>query len=121
MYRPLTHWNRTCTPDTGARGIRRPQRDRHLGFKTLTSGQPVAFTVADTGRGPEATRVVPYTRTTRPSRRAAPALVTGCAGLDAATTHRDPVRLPVAVWQRAVPLPCASRTWNSIAMPHPHR
>lgn len=32
------------------------------GFKTLDAGQPVVFTATDTGRGPEATRVVPYTR-----------------------------------------------------------
>ncbi|MFD6357837.1 cold shock domain-containing protein [Nocardia tengchongensis] len=32
------------------------------GFKTLRAEQPVVFTAADTGRGPEATRVVPYTR-----------------------------------------------------------
>lgn len=34
------------------------------GYKNLTAAQPVVFTATDTGRGPEATRVIPYTRTT---------------------------------------------------------
>ncbi len=34
------------------------------GLKTLSAGQLVVFTATDTDRGPEATRVVPYTRTT---------------------------------------------------------
>lgn len=33
------------------------------GYKTLTAGQPVVFTAADTDRGPEATQVLTYTRT----------------------------------------------------------
>ncbi|MTE13764.1 cold-shock protein [Nocardia aurantiaca] len=30
------------------------------GYKTLIAGQPVIYTATDTGRGPEATRVIPY-------------------------------------------------------------
>ncbi|AYF79564.1 cold shock domain-containing protein [Nocardia yunnanensis] len=33
------------------------------GYKTLTPGQPVVYTATDTGRGPEATRVIPYPAT----------------------------------------------------------
>ncbi|WP_442024778.1 cold-shock protein [Nocardia sp. 2YAB30] len=50
------------TPDTGPAVFVDYQVIDVPGFKTLAAGQPVVFTAADTGRGPEATRVVPYTR-----------------------------------------------------------
>ncbi|WP_063713124.1 cold-shock protein [Nocardia jiangxiensis] len=50
------------TPDTGPAVFVDYQGIDALGFKTLAAGQPVVFTATDTGRGPEATRVVPYTR-----------------------------------------------------------
>ncbi|MFE3953627.1 cold shock domain-containing protein [Nocardia sp. NPDC059091] len=52
------------TPDTGPAVFVDYQVIEVPGFKTLTAGQPVVFTATDTGRGPEATRVVPYIRTT---------------------------------------------------------
>ncbi|MFG1796760.1 cold-shock protein [Nocardia sp. NPDC049149] len=52
------------TPDTGPAVFVDYQVIDVPGFKTLTAGQPVTFTAADTPRGSEATRVVPYTRTT---------------------------------------------------------
>lgn len=52
------------TPDTGSAVFVDYQVIDVAGLKTLTAGQPVVFTVTDTQRGPEATRVVPYTRTT---------------------------------------------------------
>ncbi|MEU1428506.1 cold shock domain-containing protein [Nocardia sp. NPDC005746] len=51
------------TPDTGPAVFVDYQAIDVPGFKTLHAGQPVVFTAADTPRGPEATRVVPYTRT----------------------------------------------------------
>ncbi|MFD6357152.1 cold-shock protein [Nocardia tengchongensis] len=42
------------------------------GYKTLTGGQPVIYTATDTGRGPEATRVIPYPATDHRPRRAQP-------------------------------------------------
>lgn len=50
------------TPDTGPAVFVDYQAIDLPGFKTLAAGQQVVFTAADTGRGPEATRVVPYTR-----------------------------------------------------------
>ncbi|MFE3103315.1 cold shock domain-containing protein [Nocardia tengchongensis] len=50
------------TPDTGPAVFVDYQVIDVPGFKTLRAGQSVVFTAADTGRGPEATRVVPYTR-----------------------------------------------------------
>ncbi|WP_435874635.1 cold-shock protein [Nocardia vinacea] len=50
------------SPDTGPAVFVDYQVIDVPGFKTLIAGQPVVFTVADTPRGPEATRVVPYTR-----------------------------------------------------------
>ncbi|MFE3230111.1 cold shock domain-containing protein [Nocardia sp. NPDC059228] len=50
------------TPDAGPAVFVDYQVIDVPGFKTLLAGQPVVFTAADTGRGPEATRVVPYTR-----------------------------------------------------------
>lgn len=50
------------TPDTGPAVFVDYQVIDVPGFKTLHAGQPVVFTAADTPRGPEATRVVPYTR-----------------------------------------------------------
>jgi cold shock CspA family protein len=52
------------TPDTGPAVFVDYQVIDVPGFKTLIVGQPVVFTATDTGRGPEATRVVPYIRTT---------------------------------------------------------
>ncbi|WP_069166063.1 cold-shock protein [Nocardia altamirensis] len=52
------------TPDTGPAVFVAYQVIDVPGLKTLTAGQPVTFTATDTTRGPEATRVVPYTRTT---------------------------------------------------------
>lgn len=50
------------TPDTGPAVFVDYQVIDVPGFKTLAAGQPVVFTVTDTGRGPEATCVVPYIR-----------------------------------------------------------
>ncbi|WP_083896241.1 cold shock domain-containing protein [Nocardia jiangxiensis] len=50
------------TPDTGPAVFLDYQAIDVPGCKTLVAGQPVVFTAADTGRGPQATRVVPYTR-----------------------------------------------------------
>ncbi|MGV9408359.1 cold-shock protein [Nocardia sp. NPDC003693] len=43
------------------------------GYKTLDAGQPVIYTARDTARGPEATRVIPYLRTTTAPRAPEPA------------------------------------------------
>ncbi|MVU77250.1 hypothetical protein GPX89_08325 [Nocardia sp. ET3-3] len=51
------------TPDTGPAVFVDYQVIDVPGLKTLTAGQPVVFTATDTSRGPEATRVVPYIRT----------------------------------------------------------
>lgn len=51
------------TPDTGPAVFVDYGVIEVPGYATLTAGQPVIFTAVDTPRGPEATRVVPYLRT----------------------------------------------------------
>lgn len=46
-------------PDTGPEVFVDYQVIDMPGFKTLFAGQPVAFTLVDASRGPQATRVVP--------------------------------------------------------------
>lgn len=63
------------------------------GYKTLVAGQPVVFTATDTSRGPEATRVVPYRRT---STSTAPSPATVLARSDRKRSYRPRCR-----WQAA--------------------
>ncbi|MEV6071469.1 cold shock domain-containing protein [Nocardia sp. NPDC052001] len=51
------------TPDAGPAVFLDYQVIEVPGYKTLTAGQHVIYTATDTPRGPEATRVVPYPRT----------------------------------------------------------
>lgn len=51
------------TPDTGPAVFVDYAVIEVPGYKTLTAGQPVIYTALDTPRGPEATRVIPYLRT----------------------------------------------------------
>ncbi|MGV9722871.1 cold-shock protein [Nocardia beijingensis] len=50
------------TPDRGEPVFAEYRAITTPGYKTLTAGQPVIFTYADTPRGPEATQIIPYTR-----------------------------------------------------------
>ncbi|WP_067673179.1 cold-shock protein [Nocardia miyunensis] len=54
------------TPDTGPAVLVGSQAIDVPGIETLATGQPVVFTATDTPHGPEASHVVPYTRTSLP-------------------------------------------------------
>lgn len=51
------------TPDTGPAVFVDYSVIDVPGYKNLTAGQPVIYTATDSGRGPEATRVIPYPHT----------------------------------------------------------
>lgn len=51
------------TPDTGPAVFVDFAVIEVPGYKTLSAGQPVIYTALHTPRGPEATRVIPYLRT----------------------------------------------------------
>ncbi|MBB5918065.1 cold shock CspA family protein [Nocardia transvalensis] len=51
------------TPDIGPAVFVEHRVIEVPGYRTLVAGQPVVFTATDTPRGPDATRVVPYLRT----------------------------------------------------------
>ncbi|WP_442942730.1 cold-shock protein [Nocardia sp. NBC_01503] len=64
------------TPDTGSAVFVDFSVIEVPGYKTLSAGQPVIYTALNTPRGPEATRVVPYPRS---SAGPAPRYVAPCA------------------------------------------